>query len=77
MKDLKNNILFGSLKLQGKKEIYIKKDCVFLIDDDEHKDEKIIKIVEYKIIGTKNKSKGFTEVKASNETRNKITGAYE
>jgi hypothetical protein len=28
-------------------------------------------------LGFENKSKGFTEVKGSNEKRNKITGAYE
>lgn len=77
MKDLENKILFGNLNLKNKKGTYIKKDCVFCINDIEHKGEKIIKVLDYKIIGTKNKSKGFTEVKASNEKRNKITGAYE
>ncbi|NBN88586.1 MAG: hypothetical protein EBV32_05825 [Proteobacteria bacterium] len=77
MKDLENKILFGNLNLKNKKGTYIKKDCVFCINDIEHKGEKIIKVLDYKIIGTKNKSKGFTEVKISNEKRNKITGAYE
>ena len=39
-----------------------------------------VKVEDVKIIsrlGFENKSKGFTEVKANTETRNKITGAYE
>jgi len=39
-----------------------------------------VKVEDIKIIsrlGFENKSKGFTEVKGSDETRNKITGAYE
>lgn len=39
-----------------------------------------VEVVDIKIIsrlGFENKSKGFTEVKSSNETRNKITGTYE
>ena len=39
-----------------------------------------VKIEDIKVIsrlGFENKAKGFTEVKRSDETRNKITGAYE
>jgi len=39
-----------------------------------------VKVKDVKVIsrlGFENKSKGFTEVKGSDETRNKITGAYE
>jgi len=39
-----------------------------------------VKVEDVKIIsrlGFENKSKGFTEVKGSDEKRNKITGAYE
>lgn len=46
----------------------------------EFKIDKPVKIVDIEIIsrlGFENKSKGFTEVKGSDETRNKITGAYE
>jgi len=56
MKDLENKILFGNLNLKNKKGTYIKKDCVFYINDIEHKGEKIIKVLDYKIIGTKNKT---------------------
>lgn len=77
MKDLENYVLFGKLKLKGKKQNYIKEDCVFSINDTHYKKEEIIEIIEYKKIGNKNKTKNFTEVKANDETRNKITGAYE
>ena len=39
-----------------------------------------VKVEDVKVIsrlGFENKSKGFTEVKANTETRNKITGVYE
>ena len=39
-----------------------------------------VKVEDVKVIsrlGFENKSKGFTEVKGSDEKRNKITGAYE
>jgi|LakMenEpi03Aug12_release.lakeMendotaPanAssembly.Ray.scaffolds.fasta_scaffold4313427_1 hypothetical protein len=77
MNDLENYVLFGKLKLKGKKVNYIKEDCVFSINDKYYKKEEIIEIIEFKKIGTKNKTKDFTQVKASNEKRNNITGAYE
>lgn len=57
MENLKNKILFGKLKLKNKKKIYIREDCVFLIDDTHYKKEEIIEIIEYKIIGYKNAKK--------------------
>lgn len=77
MNELENYVLFGKLKLKGKKQNYIKEDCVFSINDTHYKKEEIIEIIEYKKIGIKNKTKNFTQVKASNEKRNNITGAYE
>jgi hypothetical protein len=77
MNNLENKILFGKLKLKDGNKQIIKNDCVFNIKDEFYKKQKIIEIIEYKIIGTKNLTKDFTEVKASNEIRNKITGAYE
>lgn len=77
MNELENKILFGKLKLKDGKKQIIKNDCVFNIKDEFYKKQEIIEIIEYKIIGTKNLTKDFTEVKASNEIRNKITGAYE
>lgn len=44
------------------------------------KNKSRLKIIDIDVIsrhGYKNKSKGFTEVKANTEIRNKITGAYE
>jgi hypothetical protein len=77
MNNLENKILFGKLKLKDGNKQIIKNDCVFNIKDEFYKKQKIIEIIEYKIIGTKNLTKDFTEVKATNEIRNKITGAYE
>ncbi len=77
MDNLEKAILFGKLKLKDNKKIYIREDCVFSINDKFYKKKEILEIVDYKIIGVKNNVKGFTEVKKSNETRNKITGAYE
>lgn len=77
MEDLTKYVLFGTLKLKDKKKIYIREDCVFSINDTHYKNQEILEIINYKKVGTKNNVKGFTEVKGSNETRNKITGAYE
>lgn len=57
MNNLEDSILFGTLKLKGKKKIYIRKDCVFLITDKKHKEEEIIEIIDYKIIGYKKAKK--------------------
>ena len=74
---LRDNILFGDIQVfDGKKSISIK-NAVFIENDFNYKGMTITKIISSKIVGQKNKSKSYTEVKASNETRNKITGAYE
>jgi hypothetical protein len=77
MDNLENKILFGKLKLKNGKQQITKNDCVFNINDKFYKNQEIIEIVTYKIIGTKNLTKDFIEVKANKEIRNKITGAYE
>lgn len=77
MNELENYILFGTLKIKENKKIIIKDNCVFCINDKYYKKNEIIEIVNYKKIGVKNNTKAFTEVKASNEKRNNITGAYE
>jgi hypothetical protein len=77
MNDLENYVLFGTLKVKDNKKIIKKENCVFSINDKYYKKNEIIEIVNYKKIGLKNKTNAFTEVKASNETRNNITGAYE
>jgi hypothetical protein len=74
---MKKNILFGTIKVfDGKKHLVIEK-AVFKEDSKEYKKMSIIDIIKFKIIGQTNISKEYTEVKASNEKRNKITGAYE
>lgn len=73
----RKNILFGKIEVyNGKKNIIIE-DVVFIDDCNTYKKMNIIKVIESKIIGKTNISKEYTEVKMSNETRNKITGAYE
>lgn len=77
MNDLENYVLFGTLKVKDNKKIIKKENCVFSINDKYYKKNEIIEIVNYKKVGLKNKTNAFTEVKASNEKRNNITGAYE
>lgn len=73
----KKNILFGDLiVIDGKKEKIIK-EAVFSEGQEVYKKMTIKKVLNFKIVGQKNESKSYTEVKASDEKRNKITGAYE
>jgi hypothetical protein len=73
----RENILFGKIEVyNGKKNIIIE-DVVFIEECKTYKKMNIIKVIESKIIGQTNISKEYIEVKMSNETRNKITGAYE
>jgi len=73
----RKNILFGKIEVyNGKKNIIIN-DAIFIEESKDYKMMNIIKVIESKIIGKTNISKEYTEVKMSNETRNKITGAYE
>jgi hypothetical protein len=74
---MKDNILYGDIQVfNGKKSIYIK-NAVFIENDFNYKGMTITKIISSKIVGQKNESKSYTEVKGSDEKRNKITGAYE
>ena len=78
------NILFGNLIVedQNKKTITLK-DVVFeenakiYFNRKQKKEYKIKAILKSKIIGQTKKSKNFTNVKKSNETRNKKSGSYE
>ena len=73
----RKKILFGKIEVyNGKKNIIIN-DAIFIEESKDYKMMNIIKVIESKIIGKTNISKEYTEVKMSNETRNKITGAYE
>lgn len=77
MNDLENYVLFGTLKVKDNKKIIKKENCVFSINDKYYKKNEIIEIVNYKKVGLKNKTNAFTEVKANDEKRNNLTGAYE
>ena len=73
----KINILFGDIiVLDGKNKLKIK-NAVFKEGDVYYKDRKIIEILYYKNVGQTSTIKSYTEVKASDEKRNNITGAYE
>ena len=73
----KVNILFGDIiVLDGKNKLKIK-NAVFKEGDIYYKDKKIIEILSYKNVGQTSTIKSYTEVKASDEKRNNITGAYE
>jgi hypothetical protein len=73
----KKNILYGDIVvIDGKKE-KILKEVVFTEGDTIYKKMIIKKILTFKIVGQTNISKSYTEVKASDEKRNNITGAYE
>jgi hypothetical protein len=74
---MRKNILFGSIEvIEKNKKTRIEK-AVFIEDANEYKGLAIVKKIDCKIVGQTNTSKSYTEVKASNEKRNKITGTYE
>lgn len=55
--------------------LFYKRSCL-----EKLKIKEAVKVIDVNVIsrlGFENKSKEFTEVKANNEKRNKITGAYE
>jgi hypothetical protein len=74
---MKKNILFGDLIVMDKKKEKTIKHAVFTEGDEYYKEMSIKKVLNYKIVGQTNALKTYTEVKASDEIRNKITGAYE
>ena len=73
----RENILFGNIIVRdGKKQVELK-DVVFKENANIYKNKEIIKVLSYKIVGQTSVTKSYTEVKASDEKRNNITGAYE
>jgi len=82
-------IVYCNLKIKHNKRthelnkvVYKKTDGFYynkrILDDFNIKEKVLVCSVEViSRLGFESKSKGFTEVKASNEKRNKITGAYE
>lgn len=74
---MRKNILFGEIQVRDKTKLNTIKNAVFIEGEWMHKGFTIIQVISSKIIGQTNTSKEYTEVKASNEKRNKITGTYE
>jgi hypothetical protein len=73
----RKNILFGKLLLKDSKKLIELDNCVFTEGDLQYKNKDIIKVISFKNIGKTSINTNYTEVKKSNEQRNKITGAYE
>lgn len=74
---MRKNILFGDIVIMDNKKQKTIKGAVFTEGDTLYKNNKIMKILNAKIVGQTSINKSFTEVKASDEKRNNITGAYE
>jgi len=74
---IRKNILFGDIIVIEKNKDKNIKNAVFCEGDLIYKNMPIKKILTFKIVGQTNISKSYTEVKASDEKRNNITGAYE
>ena len=73
----RRNILFGEIIVfDGNKNKSVK-NAVWTEGKDEYKKMKIVEVISFKIVGQTNPLKSYTEVKASDEKRNNITGAYE
>lgn len=85
MNNEKKEIIYCNLTLKKGKEIIYLKEVVYKHTDGFFKNSRlginqplqVIKIEKIASLGFENNSKSFTEVKKSNEIRNKITGAYE
>jgi hypothetical protein len=74
---MRKNILFGDLEVyDGKKKVSVK-NAVFTEGAQVYKKMNIIKIHSFKIVGQTHILKDYTNVKKSNEARNKTTGSYE
>ena len=73
----RKNILFGDIIVIDKKKDKTIKDAVFCEGDLIYKKMPIKKILSFKIVGQTNINKDYTELKASDEKRNNITGVYE
>ena len=74
---MRKNILFGYLEVYDGKKKVIVKNAVFTEGAQVYKKMNIIKIHSFKIVGQTHILKDYTNVKKSNEARNKTTGSYE
>jgi hypothetical protein len=73
----KIEIRYGSIIIQDGKNTKTLNEVVFREDATEYKGKKILKKLDSRCVGYVHKNKKYSEVKKSNEQRNKITGAYE
>lgn len=73
----RKNICFGSIKVKDKKSERYVVNAVWIEGDLTYKGMNILNVVSFKYVGKTNITKDYTEVKASAEKRNNITGAYE
>lgn len=74
---MRKNICFGSIKVKDKKSERYVVNAVWTEGDLTYKGMDIIKVVSFKYVGKTSITKDYTEVTASDEKRNNITGAYE
>ena len=73
----RKDILYGTIIVMDKKKQKTIEKAVFTDGDLQYKGMNIVKIVNFKKVGQTNVNTSYSEVKASNEKRNNITGAYE
>lgn len=73
----RRNICFGSIKVKDNKTEGFIVNAVWTEGDLSYKGKEILKVVTFKYVGQTSITRGYSEVKISNEERNKITGAYE
>jgi hypothetical protein len=77
MNQERKNICFGSIRIKDKKSEAVVINAVWTEGDTHYKNNEIIKVVSFKYVGKTSITNSFTEVTASDEKRNNITGAYE
>jgi len=77
-------ILYGDIIVEDEnkktitlKDVVFKENAKIYLNRKQKKEYKIKAILKSKIISQTQKSKNFTNVKKSNETRNKKSGSYE
>lgn len=73
----RKNILFGKLVLKAGKMTAVFDNCVWTEGDTHYKNNEIVEIISFKNVGKTSITNKYTEVVASDEKRNNITGAYE
>jgi hypothetical protein len=74
---MRKNILYGDLIVIEKNKKKQLKNCVWTEGDLVYKNNKIVNVLNSKIVGQTAINLGYSEVKKNDEIRNNITGAYE